>query len=114
MPTRRRFGIGTVLLGGVGAVLSGFVVTSAGAETVPFNCVILPGGDVASVMITNSLDRKASCIVTCRFSNVKMDNTPQITCSKLVPPGTEIEMCRLTAAGDQMVKVIGGSAQCTK
>ena len=111
MPKRhRRFVL--VLLGSIGASLSG-VVSPVFAETVAFDCVVLPGGDEASIRITNSLDRKASCIVTCKFTAAN-DNGPQITCAKPVPAGQEIEMCRLTSGGSQIVKAIGGSAQCTR
>ena len=84
------------------------------AASVPFNCIILPGEDAASIMITNSLDRDASCIVTCKFSTTKYDNNPQITCAKPVPAGKEVEMCRLTSDGDKMVKLTEGHAECTK
>jgi hypothetical protein len=84
------------------------------AEAVPFNCMILPGEDVASILMTNSLASDASCIVTCKFSTTKYDNNPQITCAKPVPAGKEVEMCRLTSGGDKMVKLTEGQAECTK
>jgi hypothetical protein len=89
-------------------------MTPASAEMVPFNCIILPGSELASIMITNSLDRDASCIVTCKFATTKYDNNPQITCAKGVPAGKEVEMCRLTSGGDKMVKLTEGRAECTK
>ena len=94
--------------------LIGLLPAAASAESVPFNCVILSGEDVASVLMTNSLDRDASCIVTCRFSTTRYDNDPQITCAKPVPAGKEVEMCRLTSDGDKMVKLTEGHAECTK
>ena len=87
---------------------------SASAEPVAFNCVILPGAEVASIMITNSLSSDASCMVTCKFSTTKWGNNPQITCAKPVPAGKEVEMCRLTSGSDKMVKLIDGYAECTK
>ena len=84
------------------------------AASVPFNCIILPGEDAASIMITNSLDRDASCIVTCKFSTTKYDNNPQITCAKPVPAGKEVEMCLLPAGGNKLVKLTEGRAECTK
>jgi hypothetical protein len=84
------------------------------AATVPFKCVILPGDDVASILMTNSLDSDASCIVSCKFSTTQYDNNPQITCAKPVPAGKEVEMCRLTSGGDKMVKLMEGQAECTK
>jgi hypothetical protein len=84
------------------------------AATVPFKCVILPGDDVASILMTNSLDSDASCIVSCKFSTTQYDNNPQITCAKPVPAGKEVEMCRLTSGGDKMVKLTEGQAECTK
>ena len=96
------------------ALLSGLLSTPASAETVPFSCVILPGEDIASILMTNSLDRDASCIVTCKFSTTKYDNNPQITCAKPVPAGKEVEMCRLTSGGDKYVKLTEGHADCTQ
>jgi hypothetical protein len=84
------------------------------AEPVPFNCMILPGEDLASIVMTNTLDRDASCIVTCKFSTTKYDNNPQITCAKSVPAGKEVEMCRLTSGGDKMVKLTEGHAECAR
>jgi hypothetical protein len=96
------------------ALLSGLLSTPAVAELVPFSCVILPGEDVASILMTNALDRDASCMVTCKFLTTKYDNNPQITCAKPVPAGKEVEMCRLTSGGDKMVKLMEGHAECTR
>jgi hypothetical protein len=95
-------------------LLSGLVSAPASAETAPFGCIILAGEDVASILITNSLDRDASCIVTCKFSTTKYDNNPQITCAKPVPAGKEVEMCRLPSGGDKLVKLMEGHAECTR
>ena len=99
---------------GLGLLMSGFLSTPALAESVPFNCIILPGEDLASIMMTNSLPSDASCIVTCKFSTTKYDNNPQITCAKPVPAGKEVQMCLLTSGGNKMVKVTEGHAECTK
>jgi len=96
------------------ALVVGGHITPASAESVPFNCMILPGEDVASILMTNSLASDAFCIVTCKFATTKYDNNPQITCAKPVPAGKEVEMCRLTAGGDKMVKLTQGHAECTK
>jgi hypothetical protein len=96
------------------ALLAGLASTPASAESVPFNCIVLAGEDVASIMITNTLASDASCIVTCRFATTKFDNSPQITCAKPVPAGKEVEMCRLPSAGDKLVKLAEGHAECTK
>jgi hypothetical protein len=96
------------------ALLTGVLSTPASAESVPFNCIILPGADQASIMMTNALASDASCIVTCKFSTTKYDNNPQITCAKPVPAGKEVEMCLLTSGGDKMVKLMEGHAECTK
>lgn len=93
---------------------TGLLSAPASAEPVPFNCVILPGAEVASVMMTNSLNGDASCMVSCKFSTTKYFNNPQITCAKPVPAGKEVEMCRLTSGGDKMVKLIEGYADCTR
>ncbi len=102
------------LLVGLGLLLSGLLRAPALAEAVPFNCMILAGDDIASIMMTNALDRDASCIVTCKFQTTKYDNNPQITCAKPVPAGKQVEMCRLTSGGDKMVKLTDGQAECTK
>ncbi len=107
------FSIGLVI--GSGPFLIGLSTTPAAAETVPFNCFILPGeDDVASINVTNSLGRDASCIVSCKFATAREANTPQITCAKPVPAGKEVEMCRLPSGGDRIVKLIEGHAECTK
>jgi hypothetical protein len=99
---------------GMALFLIGLLSAPALAETVPFNCFILPGEDVASILMTNSLETYASCMVTCKFSTTRYDNNPQITCAKPVPAGKEVEMCRLTSGGDKMVKLTGGHAECSK
>lgn len=99
---------------GLALLCIGLLSMPASAETVPFNCMILPGEDVASILMTNSLASDASCIVTCKFSTTKYDNNPQITCAKPVPAGKEVEMCRLTSGGDKMVKLMEGRAECTR
>ena len=96
------------------ALITGLLSAPAAAEPVPFNCVILPGAEVASVTMTNSLNSNASCMVTCKFSTTRFGNNPQITCAKPVPAGKEVEMCRLTSGADKMVKLIEGYAECTK
>jgi hypothetical protein len=98
----------------LGALFVGLQADPAFAETVPLNCMILPGEEVASILMTNALAADASCIVTCRFATTKYDNTPQITCAKPVPAGKEVEMCRLTSGGDKYVKLIEGHAECTQ
>jgi hypothetical protein len=96
------------------ALLISLSAAPASAESVPFNCFILPGADIASILLTNALDGDATCIVTCKFSTTKYDNNPQITCAKPVPGGKEVEMCRLTSGGDKMLKLTQGQAECTK
>jgi hypothetical protein len=87
---------------------------AARAAPVPFSCIILPSETQASVMMTNTLDVDASCIVTCKFSTTKYDNNPQITCGKPVPAGKEVEMCQIGSGGNKFVKPIDGSADCIK
>jgi hypothetical protein len=98
----------------LGIVLPGLESLPALAEAVPFNCVILPGADVASILMTNAMTSDASCIVTCKFATTKYDNNPQITCAKPVPSGKEVEMCRLTSGGDRLVKLTEGHADCAR
>jgi hypothetical protein len=95
-------------------LVSGFLSAPAAAESVPFRCVILPGAEVASITMTNSLNGNASCIVTCKFATTRYNNNPQITCAKPIPAGKEVEMCLLTSGGDKMVKLTEGYAECTK
>lgn len=101
-----------MVLAGLSVALAVSLADRAAADAVPFECTILPGEDIASVLMTNPLAGEASCIVTCRFSTTKYDNSPQITCAKAVPAGKEIEMCRLTSGGDKFVKLIEGRADC--
>ena len=96
------------------ALMTGLLSEPVTAETVPYQCIILPGEEIASVMMTNSLNSNASCIVTCKFSTTRYNNNPQITCAKPVPAGKEVQMCLLTSGGDKMVKLIEGYAECTK
>ena len=96
------------------ALMTGLLSEPVTAETVPYQCIILPGEEIASVMMTNSLNGNASCIVTCKFSTTRYNNNPQITCAKPVPAGKEVQMCLLTSGGDKMVKLIEGYAECTK
>ena len=103
-----------VLSIGLGLLVVGLLADPASAESVPLNCMILPGEEIASILITNSLASDASCIVSCKFSTTKYDNNPQITCAKPVPSGKEVEMCRLTSGGDKFVKLIEGRADCTR
>lgn len=97
---------------GLSFALAVSLADRAVADAVPFECTILPGAEVASVLMTNPLASEAPCIVTCRFSTTKYDNSPQITCAKAVPAGKELEMCRLTSGGDKFVKLIEGRADC--
>jgi len=95
-------------------LVSGFFTAPAAAEPVPFKCVILPGAEVASITVTNTLSSNASCIVNCRFSTSRYNNNPHISCAKPVPAGKEVEMCLLTSHEDKMVKLTDGYAECTK
>lgn len=111
---QRPAGLQLVLAIGVGLLLIGMLPASVSAASVPFNCVILPGEEIASILLTNALATDASCIVTCKFQTTKYDNNPQITCAKPVPAGKEVEMCRLNSGGDKMVKLTEGHAECSK
>jgi hypothetical protein len=113
-PTGIQLVLAIGLFVGLGLLLIGLLSASASAESVPFNCVILPGEEAASILTTNALAADASCIVTCKFQTTKYDNNPQITCAKPVPAGKEVEMCRLTSGGDKMVKLTEGHAECSK
>lgn len=92
----------------------GGLADPADADEAPFACTILPGEELASIVMTNPLAADASCIVTCKFATTKYDNNPQITCAKAVPSGKELEMCRLTSGGDKFVKLTEGRADCLR
>ena len=109
----RPVGVQFILVIGLALLVVGLSVPAL-AESVPFNCTILPGADIASVLMTNALADDATCIVSCKFSTTKYDNNPQITCAKPVPAGKQVEMCRLPSGGDKMVKLTEGQAECTK
>jgi hypothetical protein len=113
----RQSGIKRVVFIGLGMGLGPLFIglsTTAASETVPFNCMILAGNDEASILMTNTLARDASCIVSCKFATTKFNDNPQITCAKSVPAGKEVEMCRLPSGGDKLVKLIEGHAECKK
>jgi hypothetical protein len=97
-----------------GVLLVGLLAGPVSAESVPLDCMILPGEEIASVLMTNALASDASCIVTCRFQTTRYDNNPQITCAKPVPAGKQVEMCRLSSGGDKFVKLTEGHAECSK
>jgi hypothetical protein len=98
----------------LGLLWVGLRADPALAEAVPLDCMILPGEEIASILLTNSLGADASCIVTCKFATTKYDNNPQITCAKPVPAGKEVEMCRLTSGDDKYVKLTEGHAECIR
>src|SRR5260370_41303238 len=102
------------LVSGLVQLMSGLLSAPASAESAPFNCTILPGAEMASITMPNSLASDASCIVTCKFSTPKYDNDPPIPCPKPVPAGKEVEMCRLPDGGDRLVKFTEGHAECTR
>ena len=99
---------------GLSLLVLGLLADPALAESVPFNCMILPGEELASILMTNSLATDGSCMVTCKFQTDKYDNNPQISCAKPVPSGKEVEMCRLTSGGDRFVKLTEGRAECSQ
>ena len=107
-------GFGLAVLIGLSLLLAAGLSDPVLAESMPFNCIMLPGEEIASILLTNSLANDASCIVSCKFQTTKYDNNPQITCAKPVPAGKEVEMCRLSSGGDKFVKLIEGYADCAK
>lgn len=84
------------------------------AEPVPIVCTILPDGESASVMLTNPLSYTASCQANCKFSTAVYDDNPQIICAKPVPAGKQVEMCILKAAGNKLLKLVEGAADCRR
>lgn len=110
----RRVALTSLVLTILVLAFAGCLAGRADADEVPFACTILPGEELASIVITNALAADSSCIVTCKFATTKYDNNPQITCAKAVPAGKEVEMCRLTSGGDKFVKLIEGRADCLR
>src|SRR3954470_14478412 len=106
--------LGLVALTNLALAFAGGLAGQANADEAPFICTILPGQELASILLTNPLAGDASCIVTCKFATTKYDNNPQITCAKAVPSGKEVEMCRLTSGGDKFVKLTEGRADCLR
>ena len=98
----------------VAVVVGGFVTTGAYAEPAPVTCTLLPGGEAASVMVTNPLGYTASCQASCKFSTAVYDDNPQIICAKPIPAGKEVEMCILKAAGNKLLKLVGAAADCRR
>ena len=94
--------------------LAGVLPFALHAEPAPVTCTILPGGDSASVMLTNPLGYPASCQANCKFSTAVYDDNPQIICAKPVPAGKQVEMCILKAAGNKLLKLVEGAADCRK
>ncbi len=96
------------------AALAGVPSTTLRAEPAPIVCAILPGGESASVSLTNPFNYEASCQANCKFSTAVYDDNPQIICAKPVPAGKQVEMCILTAAGNKLLKLVEGTADCKK
>ncbi len=85
------------------------------ADTAPYSCQLSMDGSSASIYVTNTLDREASCLVNCKFSTAKYDDNPEITCVKPVPAGKEVEMCILrSSSGEKMLKLTASRADCTR
>lgn len=98
----------------VAAALIGIAPAALHAEPAPVICTIMPGGELASVVITNPLNADASCQVNCKFSTAVYDDNPQIICAKPVPAGKQVEMCILKAAGNKLLKLVEAAADCRK
>jgi hypothetical protein len=94
--------------------LAGALCSALHAEPVPVVCTILPGGEAASVSLTNPLNYTASCQANCKFSTAVYDDNPQIICAKPVPAGKQVEMCILKAAGNKLLKLVEATADCKK
>ncbi|MCF2523539.1 hypothetical protein [Bradyrhizobium sp. G127] len=108
-----RFMLRTPILISV-AALAGVPCSALHAEPVPVVCTILPGGEAASVLLTNPLNYTASCQANCKFSTAVYDDNPQIICAKPVPAGKQVEMCILKAAGNKLLKLVEGTADCKR
>lgn len=95
-------------------VLAGCLASALRAEPVPVTCTILPDAESASVSLTNPFNYLASCQANCKFSTAVYDDNPQIICAKPVPAGKQVEMCILKAAGNKLLKLVEGAADCKK
>ncbi|CAN5143447.1 hypothetical protein BH10PSE10_BH10PSE10_07280 [soil metagenome] len=96
------------------SALASLQCTALQAEPVPIACTILPGAESASVSVTNPFNYQASCQANCKFSTAVYDDNPQIICAKPVPAGKQVEMCILKAAGNKLLKLVEGVADCKK
>jgi len=94
--------------------LAGILPFALHAEPVPIVCTILPGAESASVSLTNPFNYTASCQANCKFSTAVYDDNPQIICAKPVPAGKQVEMCILKAAGNKLLKLVEGAADCRR
>jgi hypothetical protein len=90
------------------------MINAASAEQVPFSCTLSPDGESASLMLTNPFNHEASCIAVCQYSTAKYDVRPQITCTKPVPGGKEVQMCILRSPGEKLLTLMYSSGDCAR
>ncbi len=94
------------------AVAAGLWLAPAQAD--PFTCKISADGKSVDAMIANPFKRDASCQVNCQLSTTRAGTSFQISCTKEVAPGAaEVVLCSKTVDDGTLVKMTGGSGECT-
>jgi hypothetical protein len=79
-----------------------------------FICQIAPDGHSFDAVIANPYKVEASCQVNCQISTTLAGTTEQSSCSRNVAPGVgEVVLCTHSFDQGRLVKVIGGSGNCT-
>jgi hypothetical protein len=79
-----------------------------------FICRISADGHSFDAIIANPYNVEASCQVNCQVSTTKAGTTIQSSCTKNIAPGVgEVVLCSKTLDDGKLVKVVGGSGECT-
>lgn len=96
------------------AVLILLPAVPALAASQPFTCALQSDGKTVRVTIANPYARDAQCMVDCQFSTQRAGTTFLVSCGKSVPAGgVETELCVKTYDKGVLVKMIGGTGDCT-
>jgi hypothetical protein len=86
----------------------------AAAQKRSFTCRIAADGKSAEAVIVNPYKQEASCQANCQISTTRTGITFQFSCSKTAAAGPgEVVLCRQTFDKGKLVKMVGGSGDCT-
>jgi hypothetical protein len=106
--------------GGSAAAAPAALAASATAAAAPvvkpgtFICRISADGHSFDAMIANPYPTETSCQVNCQISTTVAGTTEQSSCTKNVAPGVgEVVLCSHSFDKGKLVKVLGGSGECT-